>query len=99
MKTIAEQLNIKEFPFKIKDKDGNLIYYEESNGYSWKKEYKDGQEVYFENSNGYWCKREYKDGEEIYYENSKGVIQDDRQKERPCIGKKVIIEGIEYELK
>ena len=33
MKTIAEQLNIKDFPFKIKDKLGNVIYFENSNGY------------------------------------------------------------------
>lgn len=38
-KTIAEQLNIKEFPFKIKDKNGNEIYYEDSNKYWCKKEF------------------------------------------------------------
>ena len=32
MKTIAEQLNIKDFPFRIKDKEGNQIYYEASDG-------------------------------------------------------------------
>ena len=30
MKTIAQQLNIKEFPFRIKDKNGNQIYFEDS---------------------------------------------------------------------
>jgi len=81
MKTIAQQLNIKVFPFRIDDKDGNIIYYEDSEGYWCKREYKDGKEVYFEDSDGYWCKKEYKDGKEIYYENSKGVIRDNRQKE------------------
>lgn len=33
MKTIAQQLNIKEFPFRIKDKNGNQIYFENSDGY------------------------------------------------------------------
>jgi len=33
MKTIAQQLKVKEFPFKIKDKDGNQIYSESSDGY------------------------------------------------------------------
>ena len=32
MNTIAQQLNIKEFPFRIKDKNGKQIYYEDSDG-------------------------------------------------------------------
>jgi tartrate dehydratase beta subunit/fumarate hydratase class I family protein len=32
MKTIAEQLNVKEFPLKINDSNGNEIYYEDSDG-------------------------------------------------------------------
>ena len=32
-KTIAQQLNIKDFPFEIKDKNGNRIYLENSDGY------------------------------------------------------------------
>lgn len=99
MKTIAQQLNVKEFPFRIKDNDGNQIYYESSEGYWWKREYKDGNEVYFEDSEGDWYKREYKDGNVIYYENSNGFIVDNRLKERPCVGKKVTIDGVEYELK
>jgi len=53
MKTIAQQLNIKEFPFIIKDKNGNQIYWENSNG-DWSKcEYDSyGSEIYFENSRG-----------------------------------------------
>ncbi len=119
MKTIAQQLNIKDFPFEIDDKDGNEIYCESSDGYWYKREWKDGNEIYFENSNGYWMKKEYKDGLEVYYkssygswwkkeyengneiyhENSDGKIIDNRPKERPCVGKKVTIDGVEYELK
>jgi len=33
-------------------KDGNIIYFENSNGYSFKKEYKDGKEIYYEDSDG-----------------------------------------------
>ena len=39
MKTIAQQLKVTEFPFEIRDKKGNLIYFEYSNGYWYKREY------------------------------------------------------------
>ena len=74
MKTIAQQLNVKEFPFEIKDKNGNEIYHENSKGYWEKSEYdSNGNQIYFENSNGYWRKREYdSNGNEIYFEDSNG---------------------------
>jgi hypothetical protein len=80
--TIAKQLKIKEFPFKIKDSEGNLIYSENSNGYWEKREFDSkGKLIYFEASNGYWSKREYdSDGKEIYFENSYGTIVDNRPK-------------------
>ena len=53
MKTIAQQLGIKDFPFIIKDKNGNEIYWETSNGYWAKREYdSDGNEIYHETSVG-----------------------------------------------
>ena len=39
MKTIAQQLNVTEFPFEIKDKNGYVIYCEDSNGFWQKSEY------------------------------------------------------------
>ena len=74
MKTIAQQLNIKDFPFEIKDKKGRLLYYESENGFWSRREYDSfGNEIYFENSNGFWCKREYDSmGNEIYHETSNG---------------------------
>ena len=39
MKTIAQQLNVTEFPFEIRDKNGNQIYFEDSKGYWYKNEY------------------------------------------------------------
>ena len=52
MKTIAQQLNIKDFPFIIADKQGNEIYYE-VDGFWSKKEYdSDGIAIYCENSKG-----------------------------------------------
>jgi len=74
MKTIAQQLNIKDFPFEIKDKNGNIIYFENSDGFWCKLEYdKNGNEIYYENIDGFWCKPEYdKNGKQIYYEDSTG---------------------------
>ena len=74
MKTIAQQLNIKDFPFEIKDKNGNQIYHEFSDGYWYKKEYdSNGNEIYFENSNGWCWKSEFdSNGNEIYHEDSNG---------------------------
>ena len=53
MKTIAQQLNVKDFPFIIKDKNGNIIYCENSYRFWSKSEYdSNGKEVYLENSDG-----------------------------------------------
>jgi hypothetical protein len=72
--TIAQQLKIKEFPFEIKDSEGNRIYLEDSNGYWQKQEWDSkGKEIYFENSERYWLKSEYdSEGKEIYFEDSNG---------------------------
>ena len=72
--TIAQFLNIKDFPFEIKDNKGNQIYLEGSDGYWDKSEYDvKGNEIYHEDSNGYWAKREYDiKGNEIYREDSDG---------------------------
>jgi len=80
--TIAQQLKIKDFPFVIKDKAGNAIYYETSNGFWFKREYDaHGNRIHYENSTGLWSKVEYDArGNEIYYETSNGTIIDDRPK-------------------
>lgn len=82
MKTIAQQLNVKEFPFEIKDKNGRRIYFENNSGAWLRQEYdSNGNETYFENSNSFWSKTEYdSQGNEIYYENSNGHIEDNRPK-------------------
>ena len=73
-KTIAQFLGITEFPYRINDNNGNVIYYEESEGFWAKAEYdSSGNKIYFENSNGYWSKGEYdSSGNQIYIENSRG---------------------------
>lgn len=51
--TIAQQLKIKEFPFIIKDKNGNWVYFEDSTRYWEKREYdSNGNVIYLENSKG-----------------------------------------------
>ena len=75
MKTIAQQLNVTAFPFRIKDEDGSQIYGEDSDGFWWKREFDaNGNQIYFEDSDGSWWKREYdSNGNEIYCEYSDGV--------------------------
>ena len=73
-KTIAQQLNIKSFPFRIKDDRGNVIYTEDSDGF-WIRYERDDRcnTTYFEDSDGFWYRYEYDDeGNETYSENSDG---------------------------
>ena len=53
MQTIAQQLGIKKFPFRINDDKGNVIYYETSDGFWHKQEFDEkGNRIYHENSDG-----------------------------------------------
>jgi hypothetical protein len=72
--TLAKQLNITEYPLVINDKNGNQIYYEDSTGFWWKREYNEnGQETYYINSYKEWQKREYDaNGVQIRFEDSVG---------------------------
>ena len=83
---------------EIKDKNGNLIYYEDSTGFWTKREYdSQSNQIYFENSKGFWAKQEYdSQGNKMYYENSDGEIIDNRPK--PCEDKVVEIDGVKYKL-
>jgi len=52
-KTIAQELNITEFPFQIEDSRGNLIYLEFENQYWAKYRFdSEGNQIYYENSKG-----------------------------------------------
>ena len=81
------------------DANGNEIYYENLNGYWYKKEFNsNGNLIYYEDSSGYWVKREYDANDnEIYYENSRGELIDKRPK-KSCEGKVVEIDGKKYKL-
>jgi hypothetical protein len=72
--TIARQLGIKQFPFEIRDKQGNLIYKEKESGCWERREYNSqGELIFYEDSTELWEKREYcSEGKEIYFENSDG---------------------------
>ena len=82
MKTIAQQLKIKDFPFIIEDKDGKEIYFENSYGLWYKNEYDvNGYDIRYEDSTGYWRESEYDaHGNEIYCETLNGIINDHRPK-------------------
>lgn len=84
MKTIAQQLNIREFPFEIKDSNGKTIYFETSYGFWWKGEYdSNGNQIYYEDSEGYWEKHEHDSkGNVIYFETSDKYIKDNRPKQQ-----------------
>jgi len=85
--TITQFLNVKTFPFQIKDENGKVIYRENPNGDWIKREFdSNGNEIYWETSNGAWIKREFDPngnviiGKRIYYEDSNGIVHDDRPK-------------------
>ena len=64
----------------IYNQNGNVIYYETSDGHWYKSEYDENEKrIYFEDSYGEWGKYEYdNNGNEIYFENSYGEIIDNR---------------------
>jgi len=64
----------------VYDKNVNLLYEENSDGYWWKYEYdKNDNMIHYETSRGFWIKREYdNNGNVIFYENSRGKIIDKR---------------------
>jgi hypothetical protein len=101
MKTIAQQLKVKEFPFEITDSNNNIIYYEYSNGEWCKREYdSNNNEIYFENSNGYWYKKEFDANNNVRYcENSTGYINDTRTKATPEFTVEELIAKLGFEFK
>jgi hypothetical protein len=101
MKTIAQQLNVTDFPFEIKDKNNNKIYSENSDGYWIKREFdKNNNQIYYENSDGYWWKQEFdKNNTLIYFENSNGYITDNRTKPTPEFTMEELIAKVGFEFK
>jgi len=94
------EIEVKETPFKLYDKDGNISYCCDSYGFEWWSEYDEkGNATHFRDSDGFEWWAEYdKDGNETYYRDSDGLeIATPRAKS--CEGKVVEIEGKKYQLK
>ncbi len=89
------------FPIEIKDANGNLNYYERSNGYWERREYDaNGNLTYHEDSSDYWCRWERDaNGKETYFENSDGLKRGTPRSSKTCEGKVVEVDGIKYKLK
>jgi hypothetical protein len=101
MKTIAQKLKIKNFPFIIKDKNNNEIYCEDSDG-DWEKREFDGNNnlIYYETSNGFWRKKEYDaNNNEIYYEDADGDIVDNRPKTTPEFTMEELVAKLGFDFK
>ena len=97
--TIAQQIkwDFTNGDLIIRDKNGNLIYFENSKGFCAKYEYdSQGNQIYFEDSKGDWVKQEWDSHGEIYYEDSRGAIRDKRPK--PCENKEIVIGGEKFKL-
>ena len=99
---------------KTYDKKGNQLTYKDSDGFSWESTYDEkGNELTYKNSIGFSWERTYdKMGKELTYKDSNGVYTIKgitvtkeefenfiNNQNRPCVGKKIIVDGVEYELK
>ena len=101
MKTIAQKLKITEFPFVIKDKNNNEIYFETLRGYWYKQEFdSNNNRIYYENSEDHWGRYKYdSNNNEIYYENSEGIIDDNRPKLTPEYTMEELVKKLGFEFK
>lgn len=82
MKTIAQQLNIKEFPFVVEDSNGNITYIEDEDGWTKREFDSNGNLIHVKRSDGYWRKQEWDaDDNLVYTENNiDGIVYDIRIK-------------------
>ena len=88
--------NVK-YPIELFDKNGNKIYFKNSEGYSWVQEF-DGNnnKIYYKNSDGYSWVKEYDDnGDETYYKNSDGIVEDNRPKKKYTVKELEELTGID----
>ena len=82
--------------------------FEDSDGYWGERTYNDkGNKLTYKNSYGYSCESTYDDnGNQLTFKNSEGYFEikgkevtEQEFENRPFAGKKVIVDGVEYQLK
>jgi len=72
--TIAKWLKIEDFPFVIRDANGNPLYEENSDGSWTRREFdSEGKELRYEDSSGYWANKSFDRFGLLFYENSRGL--------------------------
>ena len=96
------------------DENGNQLTYKDSFNYSEEHTYdENGNQLTYKDSDGYSCERTYdENGNVLTFKNSKGyfrikgkqVTEEEfeafiHNQNRPLVGKKVLVDGAEYELK
>lgn len=96
------------------DERGNPLTFKNLDGYSWEYTYDErGNKLTYKNSGDYSSESTYdKKGNRLTYKDTNGNFEIKGQRvtkeefeefinnqNRPCVGKKVIVDGIEYELK
>ena len=96
------------------DKNGKPLTFKNSDGFSWEMTYdKNGNRLTYKDSDGLSCESTYdKNGKPLTFKNSKGVFKIKEKvvtkeefeafinnQNRPLVGKKVVVDGVEYELK
>ena len=75
------------------DEKGNDLTFKDSNGYSYERTYdENGNVLTYKNSDGVFIIK----GKSVSEKEFKNFINNQN---RPCVGKKVVVDGIEYELK
>ena len=81
MKRLSTLFKIKEFPFRLYDKNNKIIYLEYSDKFWVRCEYdSNSNQTYYENSNEYWVRREFdSNGNETYFEDSFGIVHDTKK--------------------
>jgi hypothetical protein len=73
--TIAKSLDIKDFPFEIKDKSGNMIYTEQKSGFwEFRKYDSEGRNIYYESCTGNTYSIEYDQKDIVFFSRNNEVL-------------------------
>ncbi len=73
MQSLAQELGITEFPYRLYDESGNRVYYEDDTGYWIKTVYdKRGNRIYYKDSTGSWTKQVFDEASNILHSDNSG---------------------------